>query len=118
MVSLLVICAPFGPAVDLLSYFLLGPAYCLFLALFAVGLGLATPSRILVWWLLSFLVPLLVIVDSLLSFWVCPEVFLSTPPAVFLGLLGVLGAWVLASCAVAGSGWVRYVRWHRSARGA
>jgi hypothetical protein len=99
MVTLLVICVPFGPAADPLSYFLWGTAYCLFLAFFAVGLCLAMPNRIVLWWLLSILVPLLVNVGSLLSFWVYPEV--------------VLRAWILASCAVAAWGWVWYIRWHR-----
>jgi hypothetical protein len=110
MAALVVACAPFVPEVAPLLFLGAGLPYCLSLALFAVGLVLALPSRAVCWWLLSGVVPLL----GEAGFWLLlrsdPDTLWRVFPHAVHGLLAVLGAWLLAGLAVAGSGWVRYMR--------
>jgi hypothetical protein len=108
------ICAMFIDKVNPVAFVLGGAAYILLLSLFSVGLGLALPSRLASWWLLSGVLPLL----ANASFWLAvradPEFFFRAYAAVIPGLLCIQGSWILAGCAVAGWGWVRYVRWRMS----
>jgi hypothetical protein len=115
LVALFAACAPFIEEVDPVVFVLGGAAYSLLLALFGVGLGLALPSRLVLSWLLSGVLPLLVTAGIWLAVRFDPEFLFRAPAAVYRGLLGVLWGWLLAGCAVAGWGWVRYIRGRRSA---
>lgn len=110
---------PFIDQVDPLLFFGLGLIYSLFLAFFGVGLALAFIGRFAQLWFLSGMIPLVGIVGFWLWLQVDPEfvtreITFQVLPAATFTLLGVIGVWIAAGLVVAGSGWVRYIRWHQS----
>ena len=110
MIALCAACTPFVVKVAPLLFIGTCSAYCLFLALFIVGLALAYPGRPVRWWFLS----AAVLVLSLGGFWLLiqsnPETILQLIPVALYVLQAVLGIWLAIGLVVAGSGWVRYIR--------
>ena len=105
-------CCPFVEEVDSVASVLGGAAYCLFLTMFSAGLVLALPSRIVVlWWMLSGVIPLLFSAGFWLALRSDPEWIFRASARVFLrGLNWVIWGWLLTGCAVAGWGWLRFIR--------
>jgi hypothetical protein len=110
-----VACAPFIDGIEPAAFLGPGLAYCLLLALFGVGLALAVPSRLVCWWLAASVIPLLGISAFGVLVWSSPAALLDLPTALMRGLQAITSGWVAGGCAVAGWGWVRYLRWRRSA---
>ena len=114
MAVLFTACAPFVPGIDLVVLLGAGWTYCLLLALFGVGLGLACLGPAFRWWILSSAVALL----SMAALWLLqrfgPDSLLRILPGTAHGLLAVWSAWLLVGMVVAISGWIRYARWYWS----
>ena len=108
--ALFTACAPFVQGLDLVLFLGAGWAYCLLLALFGVGLGLACYGLAFRWWILSGAIPVLSMAGLWLLLRFDPDSFLRILPGAARGLLAVLSAWLLVGMVVAGSGWVRYAR--------
>jgi hypothetical protein len=110
---------PFIDQVDPLLFFGSGLIYSLFLTFFGVGFALAFTGRVAQLWFLSGVIPLVGMAGFWLSLKVAPEfmsqeIIFRVLPAAMFTLLGVIGVWIAAGFVVAGSGWVRYIRRHRS----
>jgi hypothetical protein len=91
-----------------------GLGYCFFLTLFGIGFALAARSRLVLWWIVSGIVPAGMIVGFGLWLRSSPESILSLSQGAWWGMMGVLCTWVLAGCVVASYGWVEYIRSYRS----
>ena len=88
-------------------------AYILFLPLFGVGIALAHPGRLVKWWLRgAVLLPL-----GMIGFkvWLLSDPVSAIEMFPLAGFLILLKAYLLTGCVIAAWGWVRYVRWYRSA---
>jgi hypothetical protein len=115
MAALFAACAPFVP-IDPVRFLGGGLAYCLLLSLFAVGLVLACPGRLLHWWVLFGTVPWL----GAISFWLSlrslsAETNFRMLSGAARGLSALLLIYLAVGSVVSGSGWIQYIRWHRSA---
>jgi hypothetical protein len=115
MAALFAACAPFVPF-DLVRFLGWGLAYCLLLSLYVVGLMLAYPSRLLHWWFLAGVVPWLGVIIFWLWFQLCsPEINFRILSGVARGLSALLWTYLAVGLIISGVGWIRYIRWHRSA---
>jgi hypothetical protein len=95
-------------------FLLVGPAYCLCLSAFAVGVTLAGP-RAMNWWLLSGVIPWL----GALGFWLLilqsdPQTLIPRIGAVAPVVQAIVVVWLASGVALAVFGWVRYLRAYRS----
>ena len=111
MTLLCAACTPFVPVVAPLLFIGTCSVYCLFLALFGVGLALASRGRAFQWWCYTGAVPVLSLVGFWLLLWFGPESILRMMSGAVNFLQVVLGVWLAMGLVVAGSGWVRYIRW-------
>jgi hypothetical protein len=86
-------------------------AYGFLLNFFSVGLVLTVPSRLMGWWLVAGVVPLLNLAAFDLLIRPAPVAILGLSSAQYWALFAELWLWLAAGCALAGWGWVRYLRW-------
>ena len=110
LAMLLAVCAPFLDGIEPAVFLGLGLGYCLVLAFSGVGFALAVPSRIVGWWLAASALPVFGVgtVGILVNF--SPSALFDLPAALLWGLWALLGASLVAGCALAGWGWLRYLR--------
>src|SRR5262245_53078210 len=114
MYLLVAVCAPWIPDVDAAEFLGVGAAYCLLLAGFAVGLLLAG-RRVFRAWAAAGAIPAAGMVALLV--WLAlrpdpadPRGSLYQLQWALRSLQGVIAAYLVVGLAIAGSGWIGYIR--------
>ena len=114
MAALIAASTLFIDEIDPILFFWSGLAFSLFLALFGVGFALAAKSRVARLWILSGAIPMVLGGGGCwVGIQVAPDMIIRMLPPLAPWLLSVIGIWIAAGCVIAGSGWLKYVRWHR-----
>jgi hypothetical protein len=108
--ALFAACSPFVSAPDRTQFFVWGVAYGLFLAFFVIGLWLALPSRLVLWWWFSSALPFLFMAAWWLQLRLAPEAFLRSALWVSRGLVAIPATWLAVGFMIASWGWMRYLR--------
>lgn len=111
--SLVAIGTPFVPEVNPLLFLAVGLSYCFCLVVFAIGVDLARPSRVVRYWSLSAVIPAIGVVAFWLLLRCDPDTMWRILPALTQGVLAAIAAWLAAGSIVAGFGWMKYLRFHR-----